>query len=72
LQQILGEWLRKGAGKRDPHELMPEDHVVLRPGPNFHWLMSNPAPAEPPPTTPGQNPTDDDYREAGEHAKRRS
>jgi hypothetical protein len=26
----VGEWLRKSAGKRDHHELMPEDYVVVR------------------------------------------
>ena len=35
----VGEWFRKCAGKRDHHELMPEDYVVIRPGPNFHLLM---------------------------------
>ena len=30
----VSEWLRKSAGKRDHHELMPEDYVVVRPGPN--------------------------------------
>src|SRR5829696_1668 len=35
----VGAWLRKNTGKRDHHELMPQDYVVLRPGPNFHWLM---------------------------------
>jgi hypothetical protein len=35
----VGEWLRKSAGKRDHHELLPQDYVVVRPGPNFHWLM---------------------------------
>ena len=35
----VGAWLRKSAGKRDHHELMPEDYVVIRPGPNFHWVM---------------------------------
>jgi hypothetical protein len=29
------------AGRRDHRELMPEDYVVLRPGPNFDWLMGN-------------------------------
>ena len=37
----VSAWLRKSAGKRDHHELMPEDYVVLRPGPNFDWLMGN-------------------------------
>src|SRR5829696_4304254 len=37
----VGEWLRKNTGKRDHHELMPQDYVVVRPGPNFHWLMGH-------------------------------
>src|SRR4051794_36744082 len=35
----IGDWRRQVAGKHDHHELMPEDYVVVRPGPNFHWLM---------------------------------
>jgi len=37
----VGDWLRQVTGKRDHRELMPEDYVVLRPGPNFDWLMGN-------------------------------
>ena len=58
----VGAWLRKSAGKRDHHELMPEDYVVVRPGPNFHWLMGQGSPARtaPLPPTPGPTPTSDD------------
>ena len=35
----VGNWLRQHAGKRDHRELMPEDYVVLRPGPNFDLLL---------------------------------
>ena len=35
----VADWLRQRAGKRDYRELMREDAAVLRPGPNFHWLM---------------------------------
>jgi hypothetical protein len=31
----VGAWLRKSAGKRDHYELMPEDYIVLRSGPNL-------------------------------------
>ena len=42
----VGDRLRRCAGKRDHRELMPDDHVVLRPGPIFHGLMGHSAPAE--------------------------
>src|SRR5215210_9152966 len=60
----VGAWLRKSAGKRDHYELMPEDPVMLRPGPNFHWLMGQGSPArtEPLPAAPGPTPTRDDRR----------
>ena len=63
----VGEWLRKCAGKRDHHELMPEDYVVVRPGPNFHWLMGqgSPSRAEPLPPAPGQPPASDGRRRTG-------
>ena len=67
----VGGWLRQRAGKRDHRELMPDDdYLVLRPGPNFHWLMGNSASAEPPLPALGQNPTGDDRPETGEDAKR--
>jgi len=63
----VGAWLRKSAGKRDHHELMPEDYVVIRPGPNFHLLMgkSSPARTEPLPAATGPTPTSDDRRGTG-------
>src|SRR3954447_20848529 len=48
----VSNWLRQIAGKRDHHELMPEDYVVLRPGPNFHWLMGQGSPARTDPLPP--------------------
>ena len=64
----VGAWLRKSAGKRDHRKIMSDDgYLVLRPGPNFDWLMGNPAPAKTSP--PGQNPTGDDRHDPGEHAK---
>jgi hypothetical protein len=48
----VGDWLRQTAGKRDHRQLMPEDYVVLRPGPNFDWLMGNPAAGQPTPPAP--------------------
>ena len=64
----VGDWLRQRAGKRNHRELMPEDHVVLRPGPNFDWLMGNLAagqstPAAPEPTPAGNDGHEDDPRQ---------
>ena len=58
----VGEWLRKCAGKRNHHELLPKDYVVVRPGPNFHWLMGQSSPARTAslPAAPGQTPIGDD------------
>jgi len=67
----VGDWLRQIVGKRDHREVLSGDHLVLRPGPNFHWLMGHSAPTEPtepPPPVPGQNSTSDDRREAGGEA----
>ena len=30
----VGDWLRQRAGKRDHREIIPDDYLVLRPGPN--------------------------------------
>ena len=63
----VGAWLRKSAGKRDHYELMPEDYVVLRPEPNFHWLMGQGSPArtDPLPLTPRQNATSEGRHRTG-------
>jgi hypothetical protein len=37
----VGNWLRQIAGKRDHHEVLSGDYLVLRPGPNFDLLMGN-------------------------------
>jgi len=55
----VGEWLRQRAGKRDHHEVVSDDYLVLRPGPNFDWLMGNPATAQPQPLAPDRNPASD-------------
>ena len=52
----VGNWLRQHVGKRDHRQLMPEDYVVLGPGPNFDWLMGNPAASQTTPPTPEQDP----------------
>ena len=49
----VGGWLRQIAGKRDHREAMPDDdYFVLRPGPNFDWLMGNSAAGQPPAPDP--------------------
>ena len=37
----VGNWLRQIASKRDHHEVLSGDYLVLRPGPNFDLLMGN-------------------------------
>ena len=45
----VGDRLRQIAGKRDQREVLSnDDYLVLRPGPNFGWLMGNPAAGQPP------------------------
>jgi hypothetical protein len=67
----VGEWFRKCAGKRDHHELMPEDYVVVWPGPKFHWFMGqgNSARTATLLPAPGQAPTRDDHRRSGAEDK---
>ena len=45
----VSDWLRQRAGKRDHREVLSDDVVVIRPGPNFDWLMrgGEAAPAKP-------------------------
>jgi hypothetical protein len=59
----VGDWLRQRAGKRDHLEVLSSDHVVIRPGPNFHLL--NPAPAQPP-SAPEHGRPSEDRRQQGE------
>ena len=67
----VGDWLRQIAGKRDHREVMSDgDYLVLRPGPNFDWLMGNPAAGQPTPSAPEQDSAGEDRRETGDRAKR--
>jgi hypothetical protein len=60
----IGNWLRQQhAGKRDHRELMPEDYVVLRPGPKFDWLMGDLAAGQPTSAAPEPNSVSDDKHE---------
>ena len=57
----IGDWLRRQhAGKRDHHEALRDDCLVVRPGPNFDWFMGGLATAQPTPETPEPNPAGDD------------
>ena len=63
----VGDWLRRQhVGKRDHHEALRDDVVVIRPGPNFDWFMGNLAPGQPAPRAPEHDKSSDDRREAGD------
>ncbi len=61
----VADWLRQRAGKRDHREVLSGDYLVLRPGPNFDWLMGNLGAGQPTPAAPGPEPdlASDDRRE---------
>jgi hypothetical protein len=70
----VGEWLRQRAGKRDHREVVSDDYLVLRPGPNFEWLMGlldNPATAQPRPLAPERSSASDDGANDGNSTRRR-
>jgi hypothetical protein len=67
----VGDWLRQIAGKRDHRKVVSDDDcLVLRPGPNFDWLMGNPAAGQPTSLAPEQNLVGEDYSEADDRTKR--
>ena len=59
----VGDWLRQIAGKRDHHEALRNDYLMLRPGPNFDWLMGSLAAGQAAPTTPEPDRAGDDRHE---------
>jgi hypothetical protein len=60
----VGDWLRRQhVGKRDHHEALRDDVVVIRPGPNFDWFMSSLAADKAAPPAPEQTQSRDDQRE---------
>ncbi len=63
----VGDYLRRIAGKRDHHEVLPDDYVVIRPGPNFHWFMhgDHGDASEPELPAPEQDRLSDNGRDAG-------
>ena len=62
----VSDWLRRRAGKRDHHEAVSGDYLVIRPGPNFDWLIGNLAAGQPVPPVSEQDRPNDDHREAGD------
>ena len=67
----VGDWLRQIAGKRDHREALPDDDVVIRPGPNFHWFMGGVAAGQPPLPAPEPDPAGVDRSESGVHRAER-
>jgi len=47
-------------------EALSGDYLVIRPGPNFDWLMGNLAADESAPPAPEQGKSSEDRREAGD------
>jgi hypothetical protein len=56
----VGTWLRQHAGKRDHREVLRDDYLVVRPGPNIDWFMEGIAAAQSTPETPEPNQAGDD------------
>ena len=70
----VGDWVRQIAGKRDHREVVSDDYLVLRPGPNFDLLLGlldNPAAAQPRPRAPGRSPASDGGANDGNPTRRR-
>jgi hypothetical protein len=59
----VGNWLRQVAGKRDHHEALRGDYVILRPGPNFDWFMDGLAAGQPKPAAPESDPASDKHED---------
>ena len=66
----VADQLRQHARKRDHREVLRDDYLVIRPGPNFDWLMGHQTAERPTPTAPEQDPTGKGRRETDENAKR--
>ena len=59
----VADWLRQRAGKRDHRQVLSDDYLVLRPGPNFDWLMGNLAAGRSTPPACEPHPADNDRHE---------
>jgi hypothetical protein len=66
----VGECLRQRAGKRDHREVLSDDVVVIRPGPNFDWLMRSLPAGQPAPPSPEHGQSSEDRRKAGDRLGR--
>lgn len=66
----VGNWLRQYTGKCNHRQVLRDDSLVVRPGPNFHWLMGHPAAGQTLPSVPEQDSTAEHHREADNRAKR--
>ena len=62
----VGDWLRQRAGKRDHREVLSDDVVVIRPGPNFDWFMGSLAAGQPAPSSLEHGKSSEDRRETGD------
>jgi hypothetical protein len=59
----VGNWLRQHAGKRDHHEVLRDDYLVVRPGPNFDWFMGGLAARQPKPAALEADPASDKHED---------
>jgi len=59
----VGNWLRHVAGKRDHREVLRDDYLVVRPGPNFDWFMAGLATGEPTAAAPEEGRSGDNHHE---------
>jgi hypothetical protein len=69
----VGEWLRQRAGKRDHRDVVSDDYLVLRPGPNFDLLLGlldNPVTTQPRPRAPERSPASDGGANDGNPTRR--
>ena len=63
----IGDWLRRQhAGKRDHHEALRDDYVVIRPGPNFDWFIGSLAAGQPAPAEPEHGKSKADRHKTGD------
>jgi hypothetical protein len=70
----VGEWLRQHAGKRDHRDVVSDDYLVLRPGPNFDLLLGllgNSVTTQPRPWAPERSPASDGGANDGNPTRRR-
>jgi hypothetical protein len=59
-------WLRQRAGERDHRKVLSDNIVVVRPGPNFEWIMGNLAAGPPASPAPEHDHPSEDGRQQDE------